>query len=81
MRISKFSYKLDNFIYLWSVSFVFGVFRGFHRNILTPCPPQAHILFRRVTSYIEVDALNRVIGLNTHLDEAHIDMDRPFMYL
>ena len=25
---------------------------------------------------VKVDALNRVIGLNTHLDDAHIDMDR-----
>ena len=24
----------------------------------------------------KVDALNRGIGLNTHLDDAHIDMDR-----
>ena len=24
---------------------------------------------------VKVDALNRVIGKNTHLDDAHIDMD------
>ena len=27
-------------------------------------------------SVIKVDALNRVIGLKTHLGDAHIDMDR-----
>ena len=25
---------------------------------------------------LKVDALNRVIGLSKHLDDAHIDMDR-----
>ena len=33
-------------------------------------------LLTNPTPWLKVDALNRVIGLNTHLDDSHIDMDR-----